>query len=52
MKNETETQSEFRKFDPAVGKALSVSREELRRREEQWKKQSKRKKLAKATHEC
>jgi hypothetical protein len=31
--------SEFEKFDAGVRKILSVSREELRRREEQWKRE-------------
>ena len=38
---------EFQKFDGAVGKLLSVSHEELQRREAEWKKQRKRKKRAK-----
>ena len=42
------SQSEFQKFDSVVEKTLSVSREELLRREEEWKKQRKRKKRAKA----
>jgi len=37
-------QTEFQKFDAALGKALSVSHDELVRREEKWKKQQKRKK--------
>jgi hypothetical protein len=40
--------TEFQKFDTAVGKMLSVSRRELKRREADWKKQRKRKKRAKA----
>ncbi|MGA3326920.1 MAG: hypothetical protein ABSF45_20855 [Terriglobia bacterium] len=47
MPKET-SQSEFQKFDSVVGKTLSVSHEELQRREEEWKKQRKRKKRAKA----
>lgn len=35
--------SEFKKFDTAVNKALSVSHDELVRREEKWKKQRKQK---------
>jgi len=31
--------SEFKKFDATVRKVLSVSREELKRREEEWKRQ-------------
>jgi len=34
-------------FDSAVGKVLSISHNELKRREEEWKKQRKRKKRAK-----
>ena len=30
---------EFEKFDATVRKVLSVSREELKRREEEWKRQ-------------
>ncbi len=40
--------TEFQKFDAALGKALSVSHDELVRREEKWKKQRKRKKRTKA----
>jgi hypothetical protein len=35
---------EFKRFDAATSKILSVSHEELQRREAQWKKQRKRKK--------
>ena len=41
-------QTEFARFDAALSKVLSVSRDELVRREEKWKKQRKRKKRAKA----
>ena len=37
---------EFQKFDATVGKLLSVSHEELQRREAEWKKQRKAKKRA------
>ena len=40
--------SEFEKFDTAMSKILSVSHEELLRREANWKKQRKRKKRAKS----
>jgi hypothetical protein len=40
--------TEFDKFDAALSKALSVSHDELIRREEKWKKQRKRKKQASA----
>jgi hypothetical protein len=39
--------TEFKNFDSALSKILSVSHEELVRREEKWKKQRKRKKRAK-----
>lgn len=39
--------SEFEKFDAIIGKVLSVSHEELQRREAKWKRQRKRKKRAK-----
>ena len=32
------TNPEFENFDKAMGKILSVPREELKRREEEWKK--------------
>ena len=35
--------SEFQRFDAALGKALSVSHDELVRREGEWKKQQKQK---------
>ena len=35
--------TEFEKFDAALGKALSISKAELLRREEEWKKQRRRK---------
>ena len=40
--------SESQKFDTAMAKILSVSHEELQRREEEWKKQRKRRKRTKA----
>lgn len=40
--------AEYQKFDSTVGKILSVSHEELQRREAEWKKRRKRKKRAKA----
>ena len=39
MKTEHNTPSEFEKFDAGVRKILSVSREELKRREEEWRKE-------------
>jgi hypothetical protein len=39
-----ETQSEFKKFDGVVKKILIVSREELRKREKEWKRTRARKK--------
>ena len=38
---------EFEKFDSAMTKILSVSHDELKRRQAEWKKQRKRKKRAK-----
>jgi hypothetical protein len=35
------TCSEFQEFDGAMRKILSVSHEELKRREEEWKRQAK-----------
>jgi hypothetical protein len=46
MKDSKDAPSEFQKFDAALSKALSVSKKELQRREEEWKKQRKRKKRA------
>jgi hypothetical protein len=40
----SEEASEFQKFDDAMRKILSVSHEELQRREKEWKKQRKRRK--------
>jgi len=45
----TENSAEFKNFDAALTKALSVSHDELMRREEKWKKQRKRKKRAKTS---
>jgi hypothetical protein len=39
MKTNPETQTEYQKFDAAVRQVLSVPREELKRREEQWKRE-------------
>jgi len=36
---------EFKNFDSAMNKVLSISHDELQRREEKWKKDRKRKKL-------
>jgi hypothetical protein len=40
--------SEFRKCDDVVKKVLSVSREELKKREKKWQKKRAKKKQAKA----
>jgi len=40
--------SESERFDVALSKILSVSHDELKRREEEWKKQRKRNKQTKA----
>jgi hypothetical protein len=39
--------SEFRKFDDVVKKVLSVSREELKKREKNWQRKRAKKKQAK-----
>jgi len=39
MKTNIETPSEFRKFDAVVRKVLSVSHDELQRREKKYKQQ-------------
>lgn len=41
--------TEFEKFDAGVRKILSVSHEELKRREEQWKRNRAKKKRAKTS---
>jgi len=46
VKNEGE--SEFQKFDGVIKKVLLVSHEELKRREQKWKKQRKAKKRVKS----
>ena len=40
--------SESKKFDAALDRVLSVSHDELKRREEKWKKQKESKKRAKS----
>jgi len=40
--------TEFERFDSGIRKILSISRDELKRREEDWKKQRKAKKRAKS----
>lgn len=47
MKNHAKP-NDFERFDAAVNKILSISHDELMRREGKWKKQRKRKKRAKA----
>ena len=42
-------ETQFQKFDGVVRKILSVSREELKKREKAWKKQQARKKRAKTS---
>ena len=46
MKNDTETQSEFQKFDAVIKKVLSVPREELKKREKAWQRKRAKKKRA------
>ena len=48
MKNPIDAPTEFEKFDGALTNIMSVSHDELKRREEKWKKQRKLKKRAKA----
>jgi hypothetical protein len=43
--------SEFEKFDATVRKVLSVSHDELKRREKAWKRNKARRKRAKALRE-
>jgi hypothetical protein len=43
------TESESEKFDATVRKVLSVSHDELKHREEAWKRKRARKKLAKTS---
>jgi len=40
--------SEYSRFDAALSKIMSVSHDELKRREEKWKKQKEAKKQAKS----
>lgn len=43
----TKTNTDFEKFDSTVRKVLSVSREELQRREKEWKRKRAQKRRAK-----
>jgi hypothetical protein len=45
----TREQSEFQKFDETVRKMISVPREELQRREKEWKRKRARAKKKRAT---
>ena len=45
----TKTSSDFEKFDNTVRKVLSVSREELLRREREWKRKRAQKKRTKTS---
>jgi hypothetical protein len=45
-------QSEFQKFDATVRKVLSVSHDELKRREKAWKRNKSRRKRAKALRDA
>jgi hypothetical protein len=49
MKSKTKEPSEFDKFDAGVRKILSVSRDELQKREKQWKREQAEKKRAKTS---
>jgi len=48
MKSES-TPSEFKKFDDVMRKILSVSKEELKKREKAWKRKRERAKKKRAT---
>ena len=43
-----EPESQFKKFDDVVKQVLTVSREELQKREKEWKRKRARKKKAKS----
>jgi hypothetical protein len=47
MQEKEQPQSEFKKFDAVVKKVLSVSREELKKREKSWQRKRAKKKQAK-----
>lgn len=47
MKTGIESQSDFKKFDDVMKKVLSVSREELKKREKEWQRKRAKKKRAK-----
>ncbi len=47
MKSSSQSSAEFQQFDVVMRKVLSVSHEELKRREEQWKRDRAKKKRAK-----
>jgi len=48
VKQHGHTHDQFSDFDNAIGKVLSVSHKELKRREVEWKKKRKRKRRTKA----
>lgn len=47
----TKNSAEFSKFNASIEKILSVPHAELKRREEEWKKQRRQKKHKRAEHE-
>ena len=49
MENKEQTQSEFKKFDTVMRKILSVSKEELKKRERAWRRKRERVKKKRAT---
>lgn len=49
VKDHIETPSEFTKFDDVMRKILSVSKEELKKREKAWKRKRERAKKKRAT---
>jgi len=48
MKENVEIQSEFKKFDAVIKKVLTVSRQELQKREKAWQRKRAKKKRAKS----
>jgi hypothetical protein len=49
MKTDPEQPSEFRKFDDVMRKILSVSKDELKKREKAWRRKRERAKKKRAT---
>ena len=49
VKDDTGTPSEFKKFDDVMRKILSVSKDELKKREKAWRRKRERAKKKRAT---